>query len=294
MIIATHNGKFHADDVFGAALLKKLYPEAEILRSRDEEKLKEADIVFDVGAIYDPGQQRFDHHQQGAPKRPNGITYSAFGLLWKEYGLQYCDADQELWRRIDEALIQFIDARDNGDELYVLNEKNVPPYSVSDVLSLVNPLSNDEAESFDGQFLKAVELATFILDRLKATIKDEMENEAYFAHAYASSSDKRFAVLDKYISVTGIAEKYPELLFVVFPSEANDQWTLMTVRVSPATFEMRKPLPEAWASLRNEELAAVTGVPDAVFCHTKRFVAAARSKEGTLQLLQLALESPMQ
>lgn len=289
MIIATHNGKFHADDVFGAALLRALFPNVEIVRSRDEAELKKADIVFDVGAIYDPAQKRFDHHQQGAPKRPNGITYSAFGLLWREFGLHYCDGNEELWKRIDTDLIQFIDARDNGDELYVLNDKNVGPYSVSDVISLFNPLSNDESEDFDSQFMKAVELATLILDRIKAKILDQLIDEDYFRRAYEKSKDKRYAVLDKYLDVTGIAEKYPELLFVVFPAEANAQWMLLTVRVSLLGFEARKFLPESWGSLRNEELAAVTGVEDAVFCHTKRFVAAARSKEGTMQLLYSAL-----
>lgn len=290
MIIATHNGKFHADDVFGAALLRALFPDVEIVRSRDKAVLETADIVFDVGAVYDPVQKRFDHHQQGAPKRPNGITYSAFGLLWKEFGLHYCDGNEELWKRIDAGLVQFIDARDNGDETYVLNDKNVGPHSVSDIIGLLNPLSNDEAEDFDSQFMKAVEWATSNLNRLKAKILDQLINEDYFHRAYEKSKDKRYAVLNKYLEVTGIAERYPELLFVVFPDEANAQWMLMTVRVSPLGFEARRFLPELWASLRNEELAAVTGVEDATFCHAKRFVAAARSKKGTMQLLRLALE----
>lgn len=49
MIIATHNGKFHADDVFGVALLTDLYPDATIVRTRDPQMLDTADIVLDVG-----------------------------------------------------------------------------------------------------------------------------------------------------------------------------------------------------------------------------------------------------
>ncbi len=288
MLIATHNGKFHADDVFGVALLLLLFPEARLIRTRDGAKLAEADIVLDVGAVYDPASRRFDHHQKGAPKRSNDITYSAFGLLWKEYGLQYCDGNKELWRRIDEKLIQYIDARDNGNEVYVLNEKNVTPFTISDNVSLFNPLTNS-TEDFDSQFMKAVERATTDLDRLKAVIQDQLTNETYFEQQYAQSSDKRFAVLDKYLDIVGIAERHPELLFVVFPEEANAQWMLHTVRVKPSEFKTRKPLPEAWQSLQNEELAEVTGVVDAVFCHAGRFVAAARSKEGTMRLLELAL-----
>ena len=287
MLIATHNGKFHADDVFGAALLLLLFPNAKLLRSRDEGELSKADIVFDVGAVYDPKRKRFDHHQKGAPKRPSGITYSAFGLLWKEYGLRYCDGNKELWRRIDEELVQGIDARDNGEELYVLNDKNVKPQTVSDTLGLFNPPSGQN--DFDSRFMKAVSFATDILNAQKEKILGQLADEAYFEARYEASEDKRFVVLDRYVDVVGIAEDYQQLLFVVFPAEANPQWMLHTVRVSMASFKTRKPLPERWQGLRNKELAEVTGVADAVFCHAQRFVAAARSKEGAMQLLEQAL-----
>jgi uncharacterized UPF0160 family protein len=35
--------------------------------------------------------------------------------------------------------------------------------------------------------------------------------------------------------------------------------------------------------------ATVNGVPDAVFCHNHRFVAAAKSKEGAIRLAQIAV-----
>ncbi|WP_334169494.1 MYG1 family protein, partial [Timonella senegalensis] len=69
MIIATHNGKFHADDVFGVALLKQLYPDAQVVRSRDPKVLDQADIVLDVGGVYDVEARRFDHHQVSSGAR---------------------------------------------------------------------------------------------------------------------------------------------------------------------------------------------------------------------------------
>ena len=35
----------------------------------------------------------------------------------------------------------------------------------------------------------------------------------------------------------------------------------------------------------------ITGVPDAVFVHSKRFMASAKSKEGALKLAKMALDS---
>lgn len=70
----THSGKFHADDVFSAALLLYLNPELTILRgNRVPEEF--AGIVFDIG------RGRYDHHQKDSRVRENGIAYAAFGLL---------------------------------------------------------------------------------------------------------------------------------------------------------------------------------------------------------------------
>ncbi len=106
MEIATHNGEFHTDDVFAIAVLSTLYPQAEIKRTRHQTELAKAEIVVDVGKIFDAETKRFDHHQKQAGTRPNGIIYSGFGLIWREYGLAFCDDNEEVWRRIDDKLVQ--------------------------------------------------------------------------------------------------------------------------------------------------------------------------------------------
>ncbi|MEX2010580.1 MAG: MYG1 family protein, partial [Parcubacteria group bacterium] len=47
--IATHSGMYHADDVFAVATLLMVYPDAEVIRTRDMEKIQEAEIAVDVG-----------------------------------------------------------------------------------------------------------------------------------------------------------------------------------------------------------------------------------------------------
>ncbi len=85
----THGGKFHADDVFSAALLLYLNPEIVITRgNRVPENF--AGIVFDIG------RGRYDHHQKDSRVRENGVPYAAFGLLWEELGEQ---ASGRSWRR---------------------------------------------------------------------------------------------------------------------------------------------------------------------------------------------------
>ena len=51
--IATHNGNFHADDVFSIAALKSIFPSFKLIRTRDLELIAKADLVIDVGGEYD-------------------------------------------------------------------------------------------------------------------------------------------------------------------------------------------------------------------------------------------------
>ena len=50
-IIVTHDGKFHADDVFAVATLLLVFPGATVTRTRDEGLIKGADAAVDVGGI---------------------------------------------------------------------------------------------------------------------------------------------------------------------------------------------------------------------------------------------------
>ena len=65
--IITHSGSFHADEVFAVATLKLMLGkdfEIEVIRSRDKSDWDSGDYVVDVGGVYDPSRQRFDHHQE--------------------------------------------------------------------------------------------------------------------------------------------------------------------------------------------------------------------------------------
>jgi uncharacterized UPF0160 family protein len=89
-----------------------------------------------------------------------------------------------------------------------------------------------------------------------------------------------------------VRHEMPKVLFVIGYDPTEQRHLLHTVPASADTFEARRDLPEAWAGLRGAELAAVTGVPDAVFCHNGLFIAAAVSFEGALALARLALAQP--
>lgn len=290
MLLVTHNGKFHADDVFGTALMLQLYPDAEVIRSRDPEMIARGDIVYDQGGEFDVKKQRFDHHQQGSPVRDNGIIYSGFGLLWRQYGREFCNDDEDLWRLIDQQFVQQIDAEDNGQTLSTATDFNVLPVSISTIISYYNPsgIATDE-ERFDA-FMEAVRLATDVLLKLRVRMTAERAAIDEFAAAYAASPDKRYAVLDRYISADTVAEANPELLYIVFPDETGSNWRVRAVPPVAGAMASRRRFPEKWYGLRNDAMAKASGVPDAIFCHKGGFLAVALTREGALDLLTKALQ----
>jgi uncharacterized UPF0160 family protein len=51
MKASTHDGRFHADEIFALAVLKLIFPDLEIVRSRKENLYKNVDIIVDVGGV---------------------------------------------------------------------------------------------------------------------------------------------------------------------------------------------------------------------------------------------------
>ncbi|MFM2351260.1 MAG: hypothetical protein RIR04_2226, partial [Pseudomonadota bacterium] len=82
--LVTHSGGFHADEVFSSVILTRLYPLAKLVRSRAPQWITPGPdrVIYDVGGAYDAAAGIFDHHQRGAPLRPDGQPYSSFGLIW--------------------------------------------------------------------------------------------------------------------------------------------------------------------------------------------------------------------
>ncbi|GMU73905.1 MAG: UPF0160 protein [Candidatus Campbellbacteria bacterium] len=292
--IVTHNAGFHADDVFAVATLALLLGDdnIEVVRTRDQSLIDAGDYVLDVGFVYDEAKNRFDHHQEvGAGMRDNGIPYASFGLVWKKFGVQVCGS-QEVADRIDTRLVQQVDAYDNGTKLFSLNERNTPPFLVQDVMSLFEPMWR-ESRSNDEGFLEAVELAKKILTRLIVSAKGEIEIKTIVDDAYEKAPNKQLIVFDESLVVDRILVAlflgaHPDTLYFIRKHEGG-RWQLVCVVDPPMYDDNRKPLPDAWRGKQEAELAAVTGVPDAYFCHREGFMAVADSKEGALKLAEIAL-----
>ncbi len=135
--VGTHDGIFHCDEVLACYLLKLLpqYKNANIIRTRDENILKDCDIVVDVGGVYDPSTHRYDHHQRSfgqtlsslLPNKQSTIKLSSAGLIFAHFGHQIIanllnwdkndDKTDVVFDKVYENFVQEIDAIDNGIDI---------------------------------------------------------------------------------------------------------------------------------------------------------------------------------
>lgn len=286
-LLVTHNGTFHADDIFACAVLSiYLKDNIKVVRTRDEEIIKKGDYVFDIGGIYDENINRYDHHQkEGAGKRENGIPYASIGLVWKRFGKEIC-GDEDIAKQIDEKIIQPIDANDNGVSIFDIKE-DIAPYTIQDVFFAYRP-SFSEEQNHDEIFMKMMYFAKEILLREIFKMKDAKKMASIVEDFYNKAEDKRLIILDDSYPWGDVLGGHVEPIYVVYPK--TGMWRVECVRKEKYGFENRKPLPESWAGKRDEELAKTTGVKDSVFCHNGRFLAVAKTKEGALSLAKDALE----
>ncbi len=288
-LVVTHDGKFHADEVLAVAVLSLSLGEdnVEIVRSRDLEMIAKADIVVDVGQVYSPEHNRFDHHQpEGGGVRDNGIPYASFGLVWKHFGEKLCGS-KSVADEIESVMILPIDANDNGMSIIERAKEGVSPYDFHDAIDIFNPHAS-ESLTHDAQFLKVVEMGKRVIEREIIKARQRQEDDQYVREIYEKTEDKRIIVFDKPTN-TRFLNSVSEPIFYVVPGTTDEKWIAHAVRIDPEFFDYRGYFPKAWAGKTREGLVAASGVSDAVFCHTHLFIAVAGSKEGALKLAELAL-----
>jgi uncharacterized UPF0160 family protein len=288
--VAVHDGVFHPDDVFSIAILSLyLKKPLEIFRTRDPKVLAKMDYVLDVGRSYNPDDKKFDHHQENwNEKRQNGIPYATSGLVWKEFG-EKITGSKDVADRIDEKIIQTIDAEDNGVEICKSIFENVSPYCVSDYIFSFNPTWTGREVKPQKSFERAVEEAKKILKREIKKAEDNILSKKKIQEIYEKTSDKRILVLDDNYSWKKTVKDYPEPLFVIKQVKENKNWHINAVNIDGSRFANRMDFPKSWAGKEDEELEKITGISDAIFCHNGRFMCSAKTKEGAIELAKLAL-----
>lgn len=298
--LVTHSGGFHADELLSSVVLTRLFPQAEIVRSRAPDWITpRADrIIYDVGGAYDATAQIFDHHQRGAPLREDGQPYSSFGLIWKHYGRDYLAASgvpalhiEAVHAAFDTSFVLPIDLVDNG----ALSPSGpLAGLALSSLLETLKPDFDDaDADADNRAFHSALVIARSFVEAGIARRAAKLRAETIVRQAIETTGQGRVLELPMGMPFRPAIQKAgaDHLLFVVHPREKD--WCLTTIRSSDEGFDVRADLPAAWAGLTGAELETASGVIGASFCHNGRFVAAARTREAALAMADLAVSEAL-
>lgn len=271
----THAGKFHADDVFSAALLKYVFPRIRIART------------FRVpgnynGIVFDIGFGKFDHHQEDAPVRPNGVPYAAFGLLWREYGLdalKKAGCQEEYLERemlhFDEKFVQPLDLDDNtgcGTPL-------------AGIINMFNP-GWDTKEDPNTCFFEAVMIAGAIMEKKLQNMMCIQRARVMVENALENSED-HIVILPKYAPWKPILHG-SSAEFVIYPSYRGG-FGAQSIKVKENK-ELLYPFPREWAGKSKEDLPDISGLSSLTFCHNSRFLVSTDTIEDAISACKIAKE----
>ncbi|MFG6083408.1 MYG1 family protein [Paracoccus litorisediminis] len=298
--LVTHSGSFHADEVLATAILLDLFPRADVLRSRDPDLTSPAPgrIVYDVGGVYYPEAMMFDHHQPGAPCRQDGTPFSAFGLIWRQFGRAWLArqlpsyAIEDAHSRIDVQIVRVIDLVDNGisspGEL-----SRYPQAMLSAAIADFAPSWLDTGDvSMNEAFDKAVAFAATVLRNRAASIGASIEADVHVREAAKKAGERPILVLERGMPWHGPILREPEFAHfkLVMHPRQGEEWIISTIPDAPGSYGTRLDLPATWAGLEGQALMQASGIEGAVFCHKKRFMAVASNGSVAGKMAIAALE----
>ena len=302
--LLTHSGQFHADDIFSTALLniyfKNKEPKTKLKykRSIKKEDIDKADIVYDIGLIYNPKKLRFDHHQNDTGLiRSNGIPYAAFGLLFKHFGhglISLISGEKnkkvlaEIFDIVEKKLIQHIDAMDNGTSTYKQLFKGVDVITIDNYFRMYKfEAGSEDMKKIDKKFFELVKFSEPILENIINYATERQKEKALGQKAYNKAKDKRIIICDRFYSYN--FNEFPEPLIVVYPDLRNN-WSAKNVQTGEDMYDARFYFPESWRGLVDEELERACGVKGAKFCHKSGFLCVNETKEGLMEMVMLAMK----
>jgi uncharacterized UPF0160 family protein len=323
-IIATHSGSFHADEVLACTMSKYItaLSNSWIIRSRNYTILKEANIVVDVGGVFDPQTNRFDHHMKEFTEvfdDEKKIKMSSAGLVYKYHGKHVIEnllKEWNMWETSEKYMdtiyknlynnfICYVDANDNGINQYP--DECKPRYanttSYSHRIGRCNPEWNEENVDQSERFKLAMDVAeeeftaqlrgivkSYIpsLDLVRQAVLDRKnfhESGKIIYLAKCCPWKDHLNNLEEELGIKG------EIELVIYGT-SNEGFRIQTVPIAPGSFAFRgKGLYNKWRGINLEELIKESGINDVVFVHSSGFIGGAKSLESALKMAVHSLNS---
>ena len=286
--IVTHDGVFHADEVFATALIKLVAKSSnnqiEVIRSRNPKMLQEH-LALETSIVIDVGNSEFDHHQELKYNTINGeqIPMSSFGLIYKKFlELGLISFDKDLQNLVTE-----IDKADNG----------VAPSTISTLIRTFTPNWNDTSDTaMDDAFYRAVDFAKVILENMfektkanffaEEIIKDRIETLKTQNEFKINNTKRNYLILEMFIPFQETVIKYNEtaqeedkIKFVI--NKNKNKYNLHTIKKALGSFQNH-------VDLISFDMAKELGI-NVDFIHNNKFFAVADSIEALEEIIAISV-----
>ena len=318
--IGTHDGSFHCDEVLACVFLKLLYPDAEVVRSRDPEILSQCDIVVDVGGVFDHEAKRYDHHQASFDltmkqlsegKINSDVLVSSAGLIYWYYrrqifqsllptdpeGRTYSDRQmQTAFEYLYNSLVREIDFVDNGggQTTWIIQT------SISARVSRLRPLWDDPNQDTDEAFLKALvmvknELMGYIprlhshlagREALKIVILERFKHHLSGSVIWFKNGKSCDWTVNLYFSSREVGVDCRSIFYVV--NEFDDLTNKVTLTCTKSC-PPNKKFPVDWRGLLDDDLERASGIKGLLFVHKNGLFASGKNKDAILKVIDRIL-----
>ena len=325
MLIATHDGSFHADETLACAIISYIYERSEVIRSRDPHMLETADIIIDVSGIND--EKHFDHHSNEFNlSRDNGINYATAGLMWLKFGDKYLrkiaqehftfeqreKISDEIYRaaqeRIDKEIMYGVDLNDNGQLNSYLNSQvqvaNAGEQRVMDELNefyryspdisylvAMQNLPNVSGAEQDKNFMNTVKILKNLLINSAINALYTEIGIAEVMHVYDGGP---ILIMHEKLpwtqAVLSNFDTFKDCMLAVYPDRKRG-WRVQSLPYSKAErFRNKLTAPKSWRGLDFEALDEVTGLNGTIFIHRAGFTGGAMDFDTNLAMARMWLE----
>lgn len=321
LLIGTHDGQFHCDEALACWMLKQLpkYSDATIIRTRDISELEKCDVAVDVGGVYNPETNRYDHHQRSFNETMkslggyNRITkLSSCGLIYYHMGkdviselLQISKDDivvEKLFKKLYSRFIEEVDAVDNSIDQF---GNGKPRYQISTTIAArikrLNPIWREINPDFNLAFEKAIELCgeefkgqlNFLVEAwlpARKVVEDafatrfsiDPSGEIIFFEAGGCPWEEHLFAIERENEILGKTK------FVLYVDQSGE-YRVHSVRKKFGLFGHRQGLPNQWCGLRDEELNNVAGISGCIFVHASGFIGGNKTFEGALEMARKSM-----
>lgn len=317
MLIATHDGTFHADETTACAVITYLFDNASVIRTRDPDLMEKADLIIDVSLQND--ERHYDHHSKEFTEgRENGIRYATAGLIWKKFGYDFLKkiAARELdfrpsatvfdaaFKRIDHDFMVMVDLNDNGqltdyvskladakDEAQTaLRDRLIEFYQCSPDIPYIVAMQNlpsAKGEAQDKAFMQTVKMLRQILVACSINALVTASGVERVLQCYKGGE---ILVMQERLPWSQAVLEHPEIfkdcLLAVYP-DRNDRWRIQSLPVSKALrFKNRLSAPVGWRGLDGAALNQAAGLANLNFVHRSGFTGGADSYDDTMNMAE--------